>query len=162
MCYLFLSQGIYFELHLLFHLIHIFITRYLHVLATFPRQDTKSHVHISLCNRNWLYQNRIGREEKTMLHLWIAILVSITTCVGCIRTVNLNCFYQILMMCSVYIVLVKTLNGIEYECFTILVMRMMTRYVTYSSSAIKLLSMIVQLCGRWDILRMHGRSKSIW
>ena len=75
---------------------------------------------------------------------------------------NMNCFYQILMICSVYIVLVKTLNGIGYECFTILVMRMMTRDVTYTSSAIKLLSMIVQLCGGWDILRMRGRSKSIW
>ena len=71
-----------------------------------------------------------------MLHLWIVILVSITTCVGCIRTVNLNCVYQILIMCSVYIVLVKTMNGIEYECFAILVMRMMTRHVAYSFSAI--------------------------
>ena len=66
---------------------------------------------------------------------------------------NINCFYQILMICSEYIDLVKTLNGTAYECFTILVMHMMTRHVTYSFSATKLLSMIVQLCGRWDILR---------
>ena len=51
---------------------------------------------------------------------------------------NMNCFYQILMICSVYIVLVKTLNGIEYECFTTLIIRMMTRHVTYSLSVIKL------------------------
>ena len=50
---------------------------------------------------------------------------------------NMNCFYQILMICSVYIVLVKTLNGIEYE-FTTLIIRMMTRHVTYSLSVIKL------------------------
>ena len=50
---------------------------------------------------------------------------------------NMNCFYQILMICSVYIVFVKTLNGIEYECFTILIIRMMTRHVTYSLSVIK-------------------------
>ena len=75
---------------------------------------------------------------------------------------NMNCFYKILVICSIYIVLVNTLNGIEYECFTILVMRTMTTHVTYSFSAIKLLSMIVQLCGRWDILRMCGRSKFIW
>ena len=75
---------------------------------------------------------------------------------------NMNGFYQILMICNVYIVLVETLNGIEYECFTILIIRMITRHVTYSFSVIKLLSMIVQLCGRWDILRMRGRSKSIW
>ena len=75
---------------------------------------------------------------------------------------NMNGFYQILMICNVYIVLVETLNGIEYECFTILIIRMITRHVTYSFSVIKLLSNIVQLCGRWDILRMRGRSKSIW
>ena len=51
---------------------------------------------------------------------------------------NMNCFYQILMICSVYIVLVKTLNGIEYEWFTTLIIRMMTRHVTYSLSVIKL------------------------
>ena len=51
---------------------------------------------------------------------------------------NMNCFYQILMICSVYIVPVKTLNGIEYECFTTLIIRMMTRHVTYSLSVIKL------------------------
>ena len=51
---------------------------------------------------------------------------------------NINCFYQILMICSVYIVLVKTLSGIEYQCFTTLIIRMMTRHVTYSLSVIKL------------------------
>ena len=51
---------------------------------------------------------------------------------------NMNCFYQILMICSVYIFLVKTLNGIEYDCFTTLIIRMMTRHVTYSLSVIKL------------------------
>ena len=61
---------------------------------------------------------------------------------------NMNCFYQILMICNVNIVLVETLNGIEYQCFTILIIRMMTRHVTYSFSVIKLLSMIVQPCGR--------------
>ena len=75
---------------------------------------------------------------------------------------NMNGFYHISMICNVYIVLVETLNGIEYECFTISIIRMITRHVTYSFSVIELLSMIVQLCGRWDILRMRGRSKSIW
>ena len=75
---------------------------------------------------------------------------------------NINCSYNILMICNVYIVLVKTLNGIEYECFTILIFGMMTRHVTYSFSVIELLSMIGEPCERWDILRMRGRSKSIW
>ena len=60
----FLSRGIYFQLNLKFHLIYIFITRYLNFLAIFPRPDTKKRVHISLCNQKWQYPDWIGREEK--------------------------------------------------------------------------------------------------
>ena len=49
---------------------------------------------------------------------------------------NMNCFYQILMISNVYIVLVETLNGIDYECFTILIIRMMTRHVLIFSDLI--------------------------
>ena len=41
-------------------------------------------------------------------------------------------------------------------------MRTMARHMRYIFSAIKISPMIVQLCKRWDILRMGGRSKYIW
>ena len=49
-----------------------------------------------------------------------------------------------------------------YGCFTIWIMRTMARHMSCTFSAIKISPMIVQLCRRWDILRMGGRSKSIW
>ena len=49
-----------------------------------------------------------------------------------------------------------------YGCFTIWIMRTMARHLSYTYSAIKILPMIVQLCRRWDNLRMGGRSKSVW
>ena len=75
---------------------------------------------------------------------------------------NLNCFCRILMICNVCIVLAKTLNDIWIRMLYHMNYAHNVQAYELHISAIKISPMIVQLCRRWDILRMGGRSKSMW